>query len=151
MLAVGAVLLPLFARSSNCGGNSAAQAACRTIFIYNELAVDTNAGNFDLAQLDAVDRTNLFETATSHWTPNAGYWLRTNRPREVASKYVVVVCDIAYSNVPQPTVWNLYRETPAHAVAYSDGKVGLISPAEFKKLDLGGFISVTAMATNSAR
>ena len=148
---VGAVLLPALARPSNCGGNSYALTACKQILIYDQWAKGTNGAMFDLARLEADDQTNLFRVVTSHWSPGAGYWLRTNRLEDKAVKQVVVVCDVCYSNVPQPTIWNFYRQNPAHAVGYLDGTVGLISPAEFKELDRQSFISLTDMATNSTR
>jgi hypothetical protein len=42
--------------------------------------------------------------------------------------------------VPQPCLWNLFRQNPAHAVGYSDGSAGLISPEEYAALDLSRFI-----------
>lgn len=148
---LGAILLPAFTPASNCGGNSAAIDACRTIFTVTGWATNTNGSGLDLTQLDAVDRTNLLSAATTHWTPGAGYWLRTNGREPGAAKCIAVVCDATYSNVPQPTMWNFYRKTPAHAVAYSDGTFGLISPSEFQALHRNGFVSVTFMATNDVR
>lgn len=145
---VGVVVLPAFAPASNCGGNSYANAACKQILIYEEWARATNSLMFDIARLDAVDRTNLFRVVTSHWTSGAGYWLRTNGFSDRAAKQVVVVCDTVCDNVPQPTIWNLYRRNPAHAVGYSDGTRGLISPSDFKALDRQAFFSITALATN---
>ncbi len=148
LVAAVAALLPLLASSSNCGGNSAALSSCKQILIYDRWARGTNNASFDLAQLDAVDLTNFFRTVANHWTPDAGYWLRTNGLSSTTSRQIAVVCDHAYDNVPQPTVWNVYRRNPAHAVGYSDGTTGLISPTEFQSLDRRGFISLTALATN---
>ena len=146
-----AALLPGLAPPSNCGGNSHALTACKQILIYDRLARNTNGIGFDLAQFDAVDQTNLFLTVASRWTSDAGYWLRTNGFSNTAARQIVVVCDRAYDNVPQPAVWNLYRGNPAHAVGYSDGTTGLITPAEFSGLDRRGFMSLTALATNHSR
>jgi hypothetical protein len=151
VVAVGAALLPLLARPSNCGGNSYALAACKKILAFDRLGGGANGPAFDLVQLDAVDQTNFVFTVANHWTPDAGYWLRTNFPNNPAAKQIVVVCDRAYDNVPQPTVWNLYHRNPAHAVGYSDGTTGLITPVEFSGLDRSGFVSLTALATNHFR
>jgi len=145
---MGAVVLPGLAPASNCGGNSYAMQACKQVLIYERWGRGTNGATFNLARLDAVDRTNLFRVVTSHWTSGAGYWLQTNGFSGGMAKQVVVVCDTIYDNVPQPTIWNLYRRNPAHAVGYSDETTGLISPAEFKALDRRAFISLSALATN---
>ena len=147
----GAAFLPLLATSSNCGGNSAALSSCRQILIFNEWARSTNNGTFDLERLEPVHQTNLLIAAANHWTPDAGYWLRTNGISKAAARQIVVVCDRAYDNVPQPRVWNLYHRNPTHAVGYSDGTIGLITPVEFNDLDRRGFLSLTALATNISR
>src|SRR5262245_12255001 len=61
-------------------------------------------------------------------------------------RLIVAVCDTDFDNVPQPTLWNAYKRTPAHAVAYADGTRGLISPKQFRKLDLSGFIPAKELA-----
>ena len=151
LVLLGLVVLPALAPASNCGGNSYAKMACKQILIYEEWARGTNSSTFDLAKLEAVDRTNLFQVVTRHWTSGAGYWLRTNGFGNRTSKEVVVVCDTVYDNVPQPAVWNLYHRNPAHAVGYSDGTTGLIPPSEFKALDRRAFISLSTLATNISK
>lgn len=145
----GAIVLPAFVTASNCGGNSAALSSCRHILIMNELAGGTNGGVFDLERLEPAEQTILLASAANHWTPGAGYWLQTNGLGNASGKQIAVVCDRAYDNVPQPTIWNLYRRNAAHAVGYSDGTTGLITPAEYNRLDRQPFMSLTALATNA--
>jgi len=60
-----------------------------------------------------------------------------------ADKQIIVVCDRAYDNVPQ----RMFGRSPrAHAVAYSTGDTGLISPEEFARLDLSGFMDLQTLA-----
>jgi len=142
---VAVVLLPAFASASNCGGNSYALTACKQIVIYARVATPTNISMLDLASLDASDQTNLFRIADSHWTAGAGYWVKTNNLGDTTQRQIIVVCDVAYDNVPQPTLWNFYRRNPAHAVGFSDGNTGLISPEEFTRMDRKGFVKLTAL------
>ena len=71
-------------------------------------------------------------------------WQNTNSKREI-----VIVCEKGFDNVPKPTIWNLYRKNRAHAVGYSDGTTGLISPEQFTNLSLIGFVSLSQLATNA--
>jgi hypothetical protein len=71
-------------------------------------------------------------------------WTSDNSNREI-----IAVCPILFSNVPQPILLNLYHKNPAHAVGYSDGTTGLISPKQFASLNLNNFVSAADLATNS--
>lgn len=62
-------------------------------------------------------------------------------PREV-----IVVCDRAYDNVPQRLLW---RAPMTHAVGYSTGETGLISPEEFAQLDRREFIDLSTMESEN--
>jgi hypothetical protein len=61
----------------------------------------------------------------------------------------VVLCLREFANIPRPTIWNFYHKNPAHAVGYSDGTSGLISPAECTTLNLIGFVPAANLVTNS--
>ena len=143
-----ALLLPGLARSSNCGGNSAALNVCREIRFYVQLATNTNDSVLDQSLLDSSDQTILFHVVSSYWTPDAGYWVRTNHLGESPQKKITVVCDVVYDNVPLPTLWNFYHRNPAHAVGFSDGTTGLISPADYARMDRTNFLNLTALAKN---
>jgi hypothetical protein len=66
-----------------------------------------------------------------------------------SNRLIVAICPREFDNVPEPILLNLYHKNPAHAVGYSDGTVGLISPTEFTNLNLNGFVSAASLATNS--
>lgn len=145
LLLFAALVLPALAPASNCGGNNYALTACKQLVFYARMATPTNSSTLELALLDTFDRTNLFRLVDSHWTTGAGYWVRTNGLGDATQKRIVVVCDTVYDNVPQPTIWNLYHLNPAHAVGFSDGTAGLISPAEFTAMDRTDFAALSAL------
>lgn len=142
---VACIAIPLtawFARSSNCGGNSAALTACDCYAgMLQWWASDhpNQAFRYDDFRKD-VDLTDL---PGASWIRSAkllakpdGIRFDPARPREV-----VIVCDRPYDNVPQRL---LFRSPKAHAVGYSDGTAGLISPDEFAHLNTAGFVDIQA-------
>lgn len=149
LLLFAALVLPALAPPSNCGGNSYALTACKQLGLYARMANPTNSSTLDLTLLDTLDRTNIFRIVDSPWTTGADYWVRTNGLGGSAQKRILVVCDTAYDNVPQPTIWNLYHRNPAHAVGFSDGTTGLISPAEFTGMDRSDFAALSDLGKPS--
>lgn len=125
----------LFHTESNCGGNSAALADCRS---YARLAINPESDtSLPFAHLD---RALVAQALSNRWGR------KTFHVRIAASsagtRTVVVVCDRLFNNVPQPTVWNLFRKTPRHAVGYSDGSIGLIDDQAYWNLDFGNFVGI---------
>ena len=149
-VAAAAILLPAYAkgRVSNCGGNSATMSACRTIMLDMRLASEDLGKRFDVRQLSRERKTDIAIAATNYWIVRGKILLRKNISIGNGSNQIMAVCDAAYDNVPQPTIWNHYKKNPAHAVGYSDGSVGLISPADFKKLNLAEFVDASSLASN---
>lgn len=81
---------------------------------------------------------------------NQDLMIRTNFLWSTApDREIVVLSRRWFDNVPTPAPWNLFRRNPAHAVGYSDGTTGLISPAEFDSLFIYGFASLWSLATNT--
>jgi len=141
LVAVG-LALPGLARRSNCGGNSAALWRCSLVAFLVRIETEENRGRFDLTKLSDLGKNDLKLIARSSWVRDAAILMRTNTIEpEHSDRLLIAVCDTAFNNVPQPTLWNGYKRTPGHAVAYADGSRGLISPEEFRKLDLSGFVS----------
>jgi hypothetical protein len=78
------------------------------------------------------------------------YLIRTNCSTAESNRAIVIVCEKSFDyDEVNRSFWNLFKRNHAHAVGYSDGKVGLISPTEFTKLDLRGFTDLSQMATNA--
>ncbi|MDB6022310.1 MAG: hypothetical protein JWQ04_2167 [Pedosphaera sp.] len=149
VVAIGLFLPPLLTRASNCGGNSPALSVCKSCIEELEIAEEDKPQKFDVFSISQSDKSEIARMAQNHWIPESKFFIRTNVDLSSTPKRIIVVCDTQYGNVPQPTVWNGWRENPAHAVGYSDGTAGLISPEEFKTLDLSGFIDATKLPANN--
>jgi len=143
------VFLP-FTHPSNCGGNSAALAVCKESVLTLRVVSEDKGEKFNLYGLSPSDTAELVRYANDHWISGSRIFVRTNIILNSNPTQIVVVCDHAYDNVPQPTIWNGYRKHPAHAVAYSDGSTGLITPKQFKELDLSGFVDASKLQTNAS-
>lgn len=145
VLVVAGMVLPAMKRS-NCGGNSAALAACKGYIAVLQLwAADHEGQKFYYAKADAETRQHLARLPGASWIRSAQLLARLDDVRVdmAADKHVIMVCDHPYDNVPQRTFG---RAPMAHAVAYSTGETGLISPEEFERLDLSGFIDLQTLA-----
>ncbi len=139
------VLVLASSQASNCGGNTAALSVCGsyplTLFAgVADRGVSLDAGltpNALTSELDAEQLADIFRSLNA----TASYSIRNpDAPFDPTDREVVIVCEQAFDNVPQPTVWNLYRRSPAHAVGYSDGSTELLSAAEYRDLDLSDFV-----------
>jgi hypothetical protein len=142
---IAAALPLLLARSSNCGGNSAALSNCKKILIYAEMFGVTNSFLPDANLMGAAERDQFLALAMNHWTHEVQYWVQTNAVPFRSCTQVVVFCEQAFDNVPQPTLFNLYKRTPAHAVGFADGSTRLISPVDFLQVNKEGFAPLSAL------
>ena len=140
-----AALLPVLALPSNCGGNSAALSACRSVVLaFQVVALDRGGKSFRIADLNESERENFRYPAGMSWLPGAKL-LVTPEPVSITEsqpKKIIAVCDSAYDNVPQ----RRFGKSPmTHAVAYSDGSVGLIPVPDFRRSDFSQFLDVTTI------
>jgi hypothetical protein len=139
-------LWPALARPSNCGGNSAALAACQGyVTVLRLWAVDREDQKFRFDQADDEARQYLAQLPGASWISSARLLAMDDVLVDQLSseKKIIMVCDRAYDNVPQ----RIGRSPMAHAVAYSTGETGLISPEEFARLDLTGFTDLHVLTT----
>jgi hypothetical protein len=148
---IGLMVLPFFGKSSNCGGNSYAMAACANFTMEAEMIAQEHNSHFAIDKMTGSDWGIFKMLAKDAWgVRSTDFMVKTNFFLGTGgSQQVVVVCLQQFANVPRPTIWNFYQKNSAHAVGYSDGTVGLISPTEFTNLNLNGFVSVASLATNS--
>ena len=103
-----------------------------------------HTNEFNLVALETAERKYLIPYTSHSWLQTAVFWIRTNTiDISEKPKTILIVCDKSYDNVPQPTIWNLYKKTPAHAVGFADGSADLITPAQFAALDLSEFVRAT--------
>ena len=153
LLTLAFSFLPLLARPSNCGGNSAALSRCRSYSLTVAMKMLDSAGDFKLGDFTGEEREEVLRLADNHWNRGSHLLLKRIVHEKEDPKQIIVVCDTAYNNVPQPTIWNLYSKNPAHAVAYADRTTGLITPKQFRELDLKEFMDahelVVSVATNN--
>ena len=143
VLTVILIFLPLLTPPSNCGGNSYALSACKQYALITRLATDD--GKTGISNLAATEKLEAARLSKNGWD----FLVRTNFTSRNMAPVIAIVCEKPFSNIPQPTFWNLYRENPAYAVGYSDGSTSLISLAEFAALDLTSFIPLSSLTTNS--
>jgi hypothetical protein len=148
LFAVAGIVLPLF-QHTNCGGNSAALARCNSYSLIARVNAQDHGPIVDVSRFEKSDREQIASLANDCWLAGSKLLIRKSTDFSKKERMIIAVCDTPYSNVPQPTVWNLYRKTPAHAVGYSDGTTRLISPAEFRDLHFEDFIDASTLAEKS--
>jgi hypothetical protein len=146
--ALAALVAPAFQRASNCGGNSAALSEARLYWLIVDNAAATSAvGEFDVTKAKAAEQSRLAELAHDSWINPARYLVSTvSYRREAKSHKLLIVCDQAFRNVPQRTLW---QAPPTHAAAYSDGTVELMSEAEFAALDRSSLVSLDRLVAET--
>jgi hypothetical protein len=139
------MVLPAMKRS-NCGGNSAALAACKGyITVLQWWAADHDGQRFHYGEADSETKQHLRRLPGASWIHSARLLARLEGVRvdATAEKQIIMVCDHPFDNVPQ----RIFGRSPmAHAVAYSTGETGLISPEEFARLDLSGLVDLQTWA-----
>jgi hypothetical protein len=150
LAALAAIALPIITVSTNCGGNTYAFNVCRECFLATGLSAADQHSQFDISKLESIDKTNLADLSRRHWADGTDFLIKTNFLWDGPQLEIIVVCERLFDNVPQPTIWNLYHRSPAHAVGYSDGTVSLISTQQFAVLNLSGFIPLSRLSTNPA-
>jgi hypothetical protein len=127
---------------TNCGGNSAAMTTCGILVARLEYWAEQHPGQpFDFNRADPRFRNELKQLADCCWIRSGLFLARANGvviDRDGPSQ-IVVVCNRAFDNVPQRA---FFKPPRTHAVGYSTGDVGLISEAEFAKLDLSAFVAL---------
>jgi hypothetical protein len=138
-------LLPALARRSNCGGNSAALAACKGYVTVLQLwAAGNDNKSFDFSSADVETQRRCLKLPGASWIRSARLLAKIQNVKidPAAEKQVILVCDQPFNNVPQ----KFWGKAPfSHAVAYSTGESALISPEEFSRLNLSGFVDLQAL------
>jgi hypothetical protein len=149
LVAGAGVLSVAIPHKSNCGGNSAALASVHCYVLFARAAADDNTDRqFRILNATQEQREQLSHLARGPWIPR-GSMLVTRMPllAEARARSIVVVCNKPFTNVPER--W-LGSAPPTHAVGYSDGSTGLISPAEFAALNLSAFVALDEVRSNDS-
>jgi hypothetical protein len=131
-----------FARASqgsNCGGNSAALHCVRLYLILVQAAVAQNPDHqFVIARATPEERAELTGIVNDFWVRSVPF-LVSRLPCGMPTserRRIIIVCSRPFTNVPSRL---LGFAPPAHAAAFSDGSVELISVQEFESLDRSRF------------
>jgi hypothetical protein len=132
---------------------------CRDYASYAENAATNGSFTLDISKVADEKEWNHSETAKflnllvlsrTFATNGEDYFIKTNFIiGNKASREIVIVCEKQFNYAPaKPALWNFYTHEYAHAVGFSDGSAGKISPEEFAKLDLHTFVRLSQEATN---
>lgn len=133
ILIVGAVVL-LFpiGRTSNCGGNSAALSATRQIAMSCHVSLHESNENEILKIEDWLAASENRAVLDFGWGVRS-FWLKNRIKKD--DEFPIAVCGQMFSNVPQPTLWNLFRKNPGFAASYIDGTTKILTIEEFNDFD----------------
>lgn|GEM_PF-950299 len=150
VLVAAALVLPSLNRT-NCGGNSAALAACRAYILFLQTWSADHPG--EAFRLDRADAETLHDLSHLPGTEDlrAARLLAARgdvRINPAAAKRIILVCDHAFDNVPRRW-WG--RAPMTHAAAYSTGEVGLMTSQEFARLNITNFVDLIASNTGEPR
>src|SRR5258706_1245371 len=127
---------PSQAPTKKLSGNEATLAMCRwELTTWRSYQTNSPAFNFHTLSDDQKRRVIMFGL-------NQDFIIRTNFIwGNMPSRKIVIVSARIYDNVPLPSPWTAFYRNPAHAVGYSDGTTGLISPEQFDSLNQFGMAS----------
>ena len=136
LLALLLVGLPVITRCTNCGGNSAALAYTAQVATYVSMAIENRQTEAPTAFSSLVPPSSWPEVFQFGWGVKS-YWVRKDiTPSETGP---IVVCAQCFGNVPQPTVWNLYRRNPSFAAGFLRARSRLLHMTEYNSLDFNEY------------
>jgi hypothetical protein len=140
------LLLPSLTPPSNCGGNSAALAACSHIGLcFSNISEKRGNQPVSIVELSAAERASFeFVLSDLSWIPNSKVFVTRSAIQVDSSngKRIICVCHTPFDNVPQRWIG---KAPLTHAVGYGDGSAGLLSVEEFQRLDLSDFVDVSSI------
>jgi hypothetical protein len=141
----GTILFPALSRPSNCGGNSAALSACKSISVcFRLIAAERGDGAVSISELSRAERDYFKQVAGLSWLGQSRVLITPTRVGVggATGRVVIAACDRAFDNVPR----RMFGKAPlTHAVAYADGSNGLMPAEEFRRLDLSSFVDVRSI------
>ena len=115
----GALFLPALTRPSNCGGNSAALSACKSVAVcFRLITAERGDGPVSIGGLKAAERDYFKQVAGLNWLGGARILVTPEiRGGPSSGKEIIAICDRAFANVPR----RMFGKAPlTHAVAYAD-------------------------------
>jgi hypothetical protein len=154
---LAAFLLQSLASTGKPTPKQRAYRRCLDYAAFVDYAATNNQCTLTISNLTDEKFSNAYQHAFMHLMFSAqdlvkqgeDYLIRTNCNTARTNREVVIVCEKPFDyDKANQSFWNLFKRNYAHAVGYSDGSGGIISPIEFANLDLRGFTSLSQMATN---
>lgn len=136
------------ARTSNCGGNSS---ALHRVHSLKSFAASSNFErgdeSFRFSELSQAELDHLAALGGSPWNREAKFYVASGKISfSETTRRIIAVCDTPYSNVPEHRMgmWRWWAPL-THAVAYSDGNTGLITPEEYAGINKADLIDVASI------
>lgn len=133
------VIAPSLEPPSNGGGNCVALHECKVFLLALEIVMEDKP-NLTIRELLIENNDELRDFNKKRRLK----FLVFNPDKPVKEcKGPIIICTHEYDNVPQPTIRNLYKKNPAHAVG-EIGKGGyLITPSEYNKIDKTNYVNLS--------
>jgi hypothetical protein len=141
---LAAMILPMFSGSHKLRGNGRNFLLCRHQMDMWKREM-TNDLVFDFSKLSFENKQ---ETISVEKDFDGRFKTNFAWQSDHSKRQIIIVCGQEFDNVHKPGFWNSIFRNPAHAVGYSDGTVGLISPEEYTNFYFSGFVSASSLATN---
>ncbi len=132
---------------SNCGGNSFALSMCRQVGMSAKMYLleYSDATMNDLLYGDP----HMFSLSQFQRWGAEDFWVYSPNRQIKSCEGPIIICRDKFNNVPQPTLWNLYGENPAHAASNINGDAFLLSVDEYEKIDKEEYVLVSHLLSGS--
>ena len=144
LLAIGVALSIPITRRTNCGGNSAALFYANEYALIASLAAENSSNETFSVTAMTPDQRKQFSYLASHHGISDARFLVSTEPlfyHKSQPRRIIIVCDTPFNNVPRRQIaWWIIPAPLTHAAGFSDGSVGLISPAQFATLNRSSFV-----------
>lgn len=133
------LVLPI-SRWSNCGGNTVAVAYTSQVAMCMKMAINERQTDAP-ATFDSLIPPSSWPEVFQFGCGVKSYWVLKNiTPLESGP---VIICAQFFDNVPQPTIWNLYRRNSAFAAGFLREHARLLDETEYNSLDFNKYFLVT--------
>lgn len=148
-----AVIVALFSMPpchSSCSGNSVALSEAGQIA--RACAVNIYLSRRHPVPLrieDALKDKSIRDILTNAAPDIKAFWIKNEILGD--KDELVVICGECFGDIPQPTIWKLYRKTPGFAAAYLDGRARVISPYDFGEIDFSEYTYVRTCDLNASK
>jgi hypothetical protein len=133
-------------RPTNCGGNSSALNTVRHLSYFAlNASMERPDRVFNFSKLSETETRHLAALADSAWNRPAKFYVKSgDMSFSTTTHKIIALCNTPYRNVPERAIW-FWPPAPTHAVAFSDGTVALVSPAEYANINQSELLDLAAI------